>query len=502
MSHLTTKATQSSATATVPQVHLHIGHERRTSGSGGTHEHLHPVKQVVQATIPLAGAAEVEEAVRRAEAARESWRRTAPEVRRDILNRIADLMHANRAELAQMTALDGGTPLFAGERGVDYAVAWCRYYAGWCDKTSGELLSTFDTRGEFSYTMPEPIGIVGIIITWNGPLISLGMKVCAALAAGNCVIVKPAEITPFAPELFARLCTEAGIPDGVLSIIPGTGEAGEAIVRHKKIRKISFTGGPITARRILEACAQEIKPTVMELGGKSASLVFPDCDLQAAAERAAFWTVGCLSGQGCALPTRQIVHADIYDEFVAKLKAVIEGFKVGDPFEPEVMVGPVINKASADRIMGMFERAKRDGAATFLLGGGRCSGALSGGNFIEPTLIVDADPDHEISQVEIFGPAIVVLKFHDEDEAVRIANNSEYGLAAYIQSNDIQRVHRLAERLEAGGVYANGGIQINAHTPFGGIGISGFGKEGGKAGIDEFLHYKTVTVGVGTGVFS
>lgn len=487
--------------STAPEVHLHLGNEQRTSGSGGTHPHLHPVTQVVQAEIPLAGSKEVEEAVAKAEAVREEWRRTAPETKRDILNRLADLLEANKTQLAEMAALDGGTTLMVGERGVETAVAWTRYYAGWCDKLTGDLLSTFDTRGEFSYSVPEPIGIVGIIITWNGPLISLAMKVCAALAASNCVICKPAEITPFAPELFAQLCQQAGIPDGVLSILPGTAECGDAIVRHKKVRKISFTGGPITARKILAACAEEIKPSVMELGGKSASLVFPDCDIQAAAERAVFWTVGCLSGQGCALPTRQLVHADVYDDFVARVKAIIGQFKVGDPMDPTVMVGPVINKAAVERISGMFERAKADKAATFLLGGERCGGDLAEGNFIEPTLIVDADPDHEICQVEIFGPAVVVIKFHDEDEAVAIANNSEYGLAAYIQSNDLQRVHRLSERLNAGGVYNNGGFQINPHTPFGGVGISGFGKEGGKAGIDEFLHYKTVTIGVGAPIF-
>ncbi len=490
------------ASASPPNVHLHLGHERRASGSGGTHSHLHPVRQVAQAEIPLAGAAEVEEAVARAEAARDGWRRTSPERRRDILNRLADLIEENAAEFARMAALDGGTPLIAGERGVQTAVAWTRYYAGWCDKLSGELLSTFNTRGEFSYTVPEPIGIVGIIITWNGPLIGLGMKVCAALAAGNCAIVKPAEITPFAPELFARLCTEAGVPDGVLSILPGTGEAGEAIVRHRKVRKISFTGGPITARKILAACAEEIKPAVMELGGKSASLMFPDCDVQKACERAMFWTVGILSGQGCALPTRLLVHADIYDDVLERLEALAAHFKVGDPMEPGVMVGPVINAAAVGRIMAMFERVRAEGSGRFVIGGNRCGGELAEGNFIEPTIIADADPDSEIAQVEVFGPALVVMKFYDEDEAVRLANNSEYGLAAYIQSNDIGRVHRLAERLSAGGVYVNGATQINAHTPFGGVGISGFGKEGGKAGIDEFLHYKTVTVGSGAGIFS
>ncbi|MDP3674948.1 MAG: aldehyde dehydrogenase family protein, partial [Novosphingobium sp.] len=440
--------------------------------------------------------------VARAEAAREGWRRTSPEKRRDILNKLADLIEANAAEFARMAALDGGTPLIMGERGVELAVAWTRYYAGWCDKLTGELMSTFDTRGEFSYSVPEPIGIVGIIITWNGPLIGLGMKVSAALAAGNCAIVKPAEITPFAPELFARLCTEAGVPDGVLSILPGTGEAGEAIVRHKKVRKISFTGGPITARRILAACAEEIKPAVMELGGKSASLLFPDCDIQKACERAMFWTIGVLSGQGCALPTRLLVHADIYDDVLERLKALAAHFKVGDPMEPGVMVGPVINAAAVTRIEAMFDRVRSEGSGRFVIGGNRCGGELANGNFIEPTIIADVDPESEIAQVEIFGPALVVMKFADEDEAVRIANNSDYGLAAYIQSNDIGRVHRLAERLNAGGVYVNGANQINAHTPFGGVGISGFGKEGGKAGIDEFLHYKTVSIGSGARIFS
>ncbi len=488
--------------STAPKVSLHIGGAPRPSGSGGTRTHIHPVSGQAIAEIPLAGAAEVEEAVALAEAARVGWRRTRPEERRDVLNRLADLMETKKREFAEMAALDGGTPIMQGERGVETAISWTRYYAGWCDKLTGDVMSTFDTRGEFSYSVPEPIGIVGIINTWNGPLIGIGMKVIPALAAGNCVILKPAEITPFAPELFAQCAKEAGVPDGVLAILPGTGEAGDAIVRHPKVRKISFTGGPITARKILAAAAEQIKPSVMELGGKSASLVFPDCDLQAAAERAIFWTIGILAGQGCALPTRQIVHADVYDEFLERMVEVSKVFKVGDPMEPGVMVGPVINAAAVDRITGMFERAKADNAARFVIGGHRCGGDLAKGNFIEPTILADVNPDHEIAQVEIFGPAVAVMKFHDEDEAIAIANNSEYGLAAYIQSNDMMRVHRVAERLHAGGVYVNGGMQINAYTPFGGVGISGFGKEGGKAGIEEFLHMKTVTIGTGAGIFS
>ncbi len=487
---------------TTPAVHLHLGHEQRTTGSGGTRAHIHPVSGEEIAVIPLAGSAEVEDAVARAVAAQEGWRNLAPEARRDMLFRLADLIEGKTGEFARMAALDGGTPLFQGERGVATAVAWTRYYAGWCDKLTGDLMSTFQTRGEFSYNVPEPIGIVGIINTWNGPLIGLGMKVSAALAAGNCVICKPAEITPFAPELFAQCARQAGVPDGVLSILPGTGEAGDAIVRHPKVRKISFTGGPITARKILAAAAEQIKPTVMELGGKSASLMFPDCDIQKACERAMFWTIGILSGQGCALPTRLLVHADIYDEVLEKLTALAARFKVGDPMEAGVMVGPVINAAAVTRIEGMFDRVRETGSGRFLIGGNRCGGALAQGNFIEPTIIADVDPDSEIAQVEVFGPALVVIKFSDEDEAVAIANNSEYGLAAYIQSNDLALVHRVSERLNAGGVYVNGAMQINPHTPFGGVGISGFGKEGGKAGIEEFLHYKTVSIGTGAGIFS
>ena len=477
-----------------PRVSLHIGHETVNDGSAGTHDHLNPVTGKIQATFPLAGAAEVDRAVEKAKAARNGWRRTSPEVRRQMLNRLADLIEARSAEFAHAAALDGGTPTMAGERGVSTAVAWVRYYAGWCDKISGELLSTLDTRGEFTYTVPEPIGIVGIIITWNGPLISLAMKVAPALAAGNCVIVKPAELTPFAPELFARAVKEAGFPDGVFTLFPGSAAAGEALVRNKQVELISFTGGPVTARKIMIACADAIKPSVMELGGKSASLLFPDADIDAACKRAIFWSIGCLAGQGCALPTRLLVHADIYDAVLAKLVTIAAAYQVGDPLQEGIMVGPLINADAVTRVLGMFDRVRETGSGRFVLGGNRCGGALASGNFVEPTIIADADPDSEIAQVEIFGPALVVIKFEDEDDAVRIANNSDYGLAAYIQSSDLGRVHRLAERLRAGGVYVNGASQIRAHTPFGGIGISGFGKEGGRAGLDEFLRYKTVAI--------
>jgi len=473
---------------------LRIGATDVSQGSGGTYTHCNPVTGAPQADIPLAGKAEMDAAVDRAKAAFEGWRRTPPEARREMMLKLAQLINAHVDEFARLAALDGGTPLPAGMGMAMLSAQWHSYYAGWCDKLDGQLLSTFDTRGELSYSTPEPLGVVGIIITWNGPLISLGMKVAPALAAGNCVVVKPAEVTPFAPDLYARLVREAGFPDGVFSLLPGGVAAGEALVEHPDVELISFTGGPIAARKILVACAENLKPAVLELGGKSASLLFPDTDVDAACARAVQWSIGVMAGQGCALPTRLLVHESIHDEVVQKLIAIASAYKVGDPMEPGVAVGPLINAAACDRVFGMLERVRAEGSGRIVMGGNRGTGPLAGKNYIEPTIITDVKPDSEIAQVEIFGPVLLVMKFKDEDEAVALANATRYGLAAYIQSDNIQRVHRLAERLKTGGVYVNGATQIHPYTPFGGLGLSGYGKEGGRAGIDAFLRYKTVTI--------
>ena len=479
----------------MPQSMIRIGNEELGEGSGGTYTHHNPVSGEAQATIPLAGKAEMDRAVEKAADVFEEWRRWKPEARREVIRKLGQLVRENAQEFARLAAIDGGTPLPSGMHMAMLSAEWHDYYAGWCDKLDGQLYSTFDTRDMLAYSTPEPYGVIGIIITWNGPLISLGMKVAPALAAGNCVVVKPAEVTPFAPDLYARLAREAGIPDGVLSILPGKPEAGAALVAHEKVEKISFTGGPIAARAIMAACAEQLKPAVFELGGKSASLLFPDTDVDAACARAIQWTIGVMAGQGCALPTRLIVHESIHDEVIEKLKAIASSYKVGDPLQEGVMVGPLINAAACDRVMAMLDRVRSDGSGKIVMGGNRMTeGEFAGRNYIEPTIITDIDPQSEIAQVEIFGPVLLVMKFRDEDEAVALANNTKYGLAAYIQSDNVKRVHRLAERLKAGGVYVNGAMQISPFTPFGGLGVSGFGKEGGRAGIDEFLRYKTVAI--------
>lgn len=477
-------------------VRLRIGSQSLDQGSGGVFDHQNPYSAAGSVPIPLAGRQEMDAAIDIAWDAAEAWRRWRPADRRDVLLRLADLLAEHRSEFAQLAAIDGGTPLATGDAMVDLAVGWTRYYAGWCEKLHGETISSVETGGAFSYTTPEPYSVAGIIITWNAPLASLAMKAVPALAAGCTVVVKPSEFTPFAPDLFLRLARQAGVPDEVFSVAPGDLAAAEALINNPKVEIISFTGGPETARKILKGCAEHLKPAVMELGGKSASVVFPDVtDLPRACAEAINYTIGSLAGQGCVAPSRLLVYEDIYDQAVEIATAVANGYQLGDPFAPGTTIGPVINAAAASRIVGMIERAVSDGAGRVTTGGGHGMGDLAGKNFVEPTVIADADPHHEISQVEIFGPVVIVTKFSSEDEAVALANGTSYGLGAYLWTSDAARVHRLTGRLRAGSVYVNGAPLMDAGVPFGGLGISGYGKEGGRAGIEEFLRNKSVIIG-------
>jgi acyl-CoA reductase-like NAD-dependent aldehyde dehydrogenase len=325
--------------------------------------------------------------------------------------------------------------------------------------------------------------------------VSIGMKVIPALAAGNTVVVKPSELTPYATEHFMALVREAGLPPGVVNMLPGTAEAGEALVRHPLVQKVSFTGGPTTAKAILAGCAETLKPAVLELGGKSASLVFPDADLDAVAFIATASVHQTLAGQGCALATRLVVHDSVYDELAAKVVAFTRDIKLGDPFDLATGMGPVVSRAAQERIIAMIERAQADGSGKLLVGGGVPGGDLAGGFYVEPTVFGDVDPLSELGQVEVFGPVLSLIRFHDEEEALEIANATSYGLASYLWTNDVARINRLAPRLEAGGVYVNGASPVvGCELPFGGVGISGFGREGGLEGLLEFVRTKAVAI--------
>ncbi|MET4002045.1 aldehyde dehydrogenase (NAD+) [Arthrobacter sp. UYCu511] len=479
---------------TLPEVTLRIGSTTRSTGAG-TYHHINPATGVPDAVVPLAGAADVDEAVRSAHEAFAVWKATPAGTRARALLTLARLVEEHTAEFAALATADNGTPQATAAAMVGAAAEWIRYYGGWADKLPlGRVTSVAGAGGSFGHTLRQPYGVIGVVITWNAPLMSLAMKVPAALAAGNTVVVKPSELTPFSAMLFADLVREAGIPDGVFNVLTGGAEAGAALVSHHLVKKVTFTGGPDTARKITAACAQTFKPVVLELGGKSANLVFADADLDAAALHAAFMAFGIMTGQACALPTRLLVQDSIHDEFVAKVAAIAGSFKVGSPLELDTICGPVINQGAIDRIEAMVAQARNDGAR-ILTGGTRLGGELADGYYYPPTVVADVDRDSELARQEVFGPVLAVMRFSDEADAVALANSTDYGLSGYVWTSDAKCAMRVVEQLETGEVVVNGAPNAVAERPFGGIGHSGTGNEGGLEGLEEFFWTKSVAYG-------
>jgi aldehyde dehydrogenase (NAD+) len=482
------------AKATLPEPALHIAGDRVTTSSEGNLARIDPTTGEVLAEFPVAGEVEVDQAVRAAAAAFPAWKRLAADKRREILFRIARLLEAANDELCTIIALESGSPL--GRSSTRLAVDNFDYYAGWCDKFAGELVHSYPQRA-LDYVRYEPYGVVGALIPWNAPLITAAKKLAPAFAAGNCVILKSPEFGPFATMRLAEICQEAGLPDGVLSVLAGGPVAGEAIIRHPDVRKVSFTGGPEVARRVMTVAAESVTPVLLELGGKSANIVFADADLDHAAQIAASMSTISGAGQGCLYPTRLLVQDSVYDEVVDRVVAVARSPKIGDPLDHEVTMGPVISESACTRIMGHIERAQADGAGRLLTGGRRLDGELAEGCFIEPTVFVDVDNASPIAQEEVFGPVLSVLRFRDEAEAVRLANDTRFGLAAYVHTRDLVRAHAVADDLEAGWVGVNSFPPLAASAPFGGTKLSGFGIEGGRAGLEEFVHHKNIYIPLG-----
>jgi aldehyde dehydrogenase (NAD+) len=471
------------------QGHL-IGDEWTASDSGGHYSHHDPNTGRLQAEVALGGAAEITSAVDAATAAGPPWRAMPLEERAAILFRLADLLVANDPESALLNARDNGTPISTMRPGL-YAASWVRYYAGWVDKVDGHVVPV---SNGLDYVLPEPYGVIGAIVPWNGPMMGMGQKVAPALAAGNTVVAKPPEIAPFGALRFAELALEAGLPPGVLNVVTGGAEAGQAIVRDRRVGKVSFTGGHVTARAVMIAAAETLKPLALELGGKSANIVFPDADLDTAAMLAVLFGVGVLSGQGCALPTRLYVHDDVYDDVVERLIAQTAAMAVGDPSDPASFMGPVVTEASCKRILGVIARAESEGSGRLLTGGTRMGGSLTDGYYVAPTIFGDVVHGSDLATNEVFGPVLSVLRFADEDEVVAKANDSAFGLGAYLHTSDISRAHRVAGKLEAGMVIINGLPGMSPGAPFGGYKQSGFGREGGRWGIEEFLQQKNVFI--------
>ena len=400
----------------------------------------------------------------------------------------ADLLDAHQDEAAELGALDNGTPVSVLRPGRA-AASWVRYYA--------ELAATLQTealdvpRGAATWRR-EPYGVIGAIPPWNGSMAGMGQKCGPALAAGNTVVVKPPELAPFGMLRFAELALEAGVPPGVLNVVVGGAGTGAALAGHPGVDKISFTGGGATARTLMATAAANLTPLALELGGKSPNIVFPDADLDRAATTACMGTA-LLSGQGCALPTRLYVHDDVYDQVVARVVSTLASFTVGDPLDPATFVGPVVTEAAMERILATVGRARSDGAE-LLAGGGRPGGELAAGWFVEPTVFGEVDHHSDLARNEVFGPVQAILRFRSDDEVLEQANDSPFGLAAYLHTADLGRIQRFTRELAAGTVAVNGMGRVSPATPFGGVKQSGFGREGGRAGLEEMVRRKTVFI--------
>ncbi len=467
---------------------LLIGGQWVQESSGGTMSHVNPATGRVQSEFPVAGIQEVDSAVTAARGALSLWRGLAPPARAVVLHRIAEGMRAHADELGILTTLENGTLNRYASSFVEFGASWFDYYAGWTDKLHGAHIPY---AGALDYTILEPYGVVGIFLTWNGPTGSIGMKAAAALAAGCTVIIKTPELAPFTTNVFGAICAEAGLPDGVVNILSGGADTGYALVRHPEVDKISFTGGPETAKAIQAACAESLTPLVLELGGKSANLVFADADLDRAAADAAAGICG-LQGQVCNAPTRLLVQRSVYDELLDRVVSLIEATKVGDPFAEDSTMGPVISERAANRIMGVIESAEAEEGMELLTGGTRLAGD---GFFITPAVFTASSNASSLAQHEVFGPVLATLAFDDEEEALSLANDSTYGLAAYLYTRDLSRAHRMATGLDAGSIGVNGGSGLaGPSAPFGGFKQSGYGKEGGIEGILEYTRTKNVNI--------
>jgi phenylacetaldehyde dehydrogenase len=438
------------------------------------------------------GAEDVDRAVRSARAAFNGpWSQMSPLERSKKIWRLAELIEENAAEIARIETLDQGKPyLYALNGDVPSAANLFYYMSGWATKIEGETIPVSAGAGFHVYTRREAIGVVGCIVPWNFPLVIAAWKVAPALAAGNTVVLKPAESTPLSALMLGKLALEAGIPPGVLNVVPGFGAgAGQALSEHPDVDKVSFTGSTATGGRIIDAAKGNMKKVTLELGGKSANIIFADADIKAAIKGSSdgiFFN----AGQACAAGSRLYVHEDVYDEVIAGMTEMAKNIKVGDGFDPSSEIGPLASQQHFDRVSG-YLRDGVDQGGTAVTGGGRHGDK---GYFIAPTIFTGASAEDKIVKEEIFGPVVVAIKFKDEAEVIAAANDSPYGLAGGIWTTDAARAHRVAAAFKSGTVWVNCYGVFDPAMPFGGYKQSGWGREMGHEVLHSYTELKTVCV--------
>src|SRR5450755_1332163 len=448
---------------------------------------LDPATEEPIAEVAQGAKEDVDRAVEAARAALKVWGTLRASERGLILQRAASLLEQHQEELSQLESLDAGKPI-AGVRRQDMAevIDTVRYYAGWCDKITGQVIPTRPSA--LTYTVREPVGVVAAIVPWNFPLMIGMWKIAPALACGCTVVVKPAELTPLSVLRVAELFLEAGLPAGALNVVCGKGSVvGEALVQHPGVDKVTFTGSPRVGRGILQGAASNFKRVTLELGGKSANVIFADANLDRAV-RAASSGIFFNAGQVCSAGSRVLGQRSVYDEVVSRLAARSQAIRVGDPTDPKTTMGPVISAGQMKTVLEYIDIGKAEGASV-VTGGARVGDQ---GYFVQPTVFANVEHEMRISQEEIFGPVLSVIPFDDEEDALRIANGTAYSLAAGVWSADIGRVHRIAAGLKAGTVWINTYGYTDVRLPWGGSGESGFGREHGESAIENFTEPKAV----------
>lgn len=483
--------TEKVARPEIRQTQCFIGGKWIPSASGKTFDTIHPATEEVIAQVAEGDKQDVDLAV---EAARSQfdggeWSRMDARQRGRLMYKLADLLEEHAEELAGLETLDNGKPINdARTADIPLVIDCIRYYAGWADKIQGD---TIPVNGNFfCYTRREPVGVVGQIIPWNFPALMAAWKWGPALAAGCTIVMKPAEQTPLSCLRMARLAQKAGIPDGVINVVPGYGPtAGAALVKHPGVDKIAFTGELATAQIIQREAAETMKRLTFELGGKSPNVVFADADLESAIGGAHF-ALYFNQGQCCCAGSRLFVEDNIHDEFVERLAERNENRRLGDPFDPDTEQGPQVDQAQFDKVLKYIDFGKADGA-TCVSGGARYGDK---GYYVQPTLFTNVTDDMRIARDEIFGPVLSVLKFSDVDEIAERANKTNFGLAAAVWTRDIAKAHRFASKVRAGTIWVNCFDAFDAAAPFGGFKQSGIGRELGEAGLEAYTETKTVTV--------